>query len=213
MEKVIEHNSASNFVLLLHYRERENRMEYVYEFDNLNRQLELLREANHKLQDTNDGLREIVDVSSMKTPRTPLLGGARRTSSTRTGGGRDGRGGEGGGANGMYFDAELENVKRRRNVRMLPHRRVAGGGGGGGTGSNSPSEYGGGYDSDSMRSRESRGSRARVTDLHFGIKRLLDDLGNLSFIRAILSLCKSSKGHSQGYLRVPFRQRQLYDAW
>lgn len=44
-------------------------MEYVYEFDNMNRQLDLLKDANQKLQDTNDGLRQIVDVSDVRSPR------------------------------------------------------------------------------------------------------------------------------------------------
>ena len=38
-------------------------MEFVYEFDNIGRQLDLLRDANRRLQDTNDGLRNIVDVN------------------------------------------------------------------------------------------------------------------------------------------------------
>jgi hypothetical protein len=64
-------------------------MEFVYEFDNLNRQLELLRcslfssvkqkifkcvsipyrNANQRLQDTNDGLRTVVDLSALNSPR------------------------------------------------------------------------------------------------------------------------------------------------
>ena len=43
-------------------RERENREEFAYEYDNMSRQLELLRNANQRLQDTNDGLRNIVDI-------------------------------------------------------------------------------------------------------------------------------------------------------
>ena len=38
-------------------------MEFVYEFDNIGRQLDLLRDANRRLQDTNDGLRNLVDVN------------------------------------------------------------------------------------------------------------------------------------------------------
>merc|ERR1719273_635664 len=53
--------------------EREQRMEYLYEVDNLSRQLELLREANEKLQDNNDGLREIVDFNNIRSPR-PSIG-------------------------------------------------------------------------------------------------------------------------------------------
>ena len=51
------------------------------------------------------------------------------------------------------------------------------------TGSRSPSDNGGGsnYDSDSMRSRCS--DRPRVTDAHFGLKRLMDDLGRQSYVK------------------------------
>ena len=43
--------------------ERENRMEHMYELDNLHRQLNLLQSANQKLQDTNDGLREFSEAA------------------------------------------------------------------------------------------------------------------------------------------------------
>ena len=49
-------------------------------------------------------------------------------------------------------------------------------------GSRSPSDNGGGssvYDSDSMRSRCSE--RSRVTEAHFGIRRLMDDLGKYPY--------------------------------
>ena len=49
--------------------ERENRMEYMYELENIHRQLDLLRSANQKLQDTNDGLVQMVDVNSLRSPR------------------------------------------------------------------------------------------------------------------------------------------------
>ena len=125
-------------------------MEYVYEFDNLNRQLDLLRGANQKLQDTNDGLREIVDVSGIRTPRRASSRIHRPDSLT--------------------FDAELESLKRKR------HRRP-----GGGKGSNGSASEHGGYDSDSLRSRDSRSSlRSKVTDVNFGLKRFMDDLGKFS---------------------------------
>ena len=41
-------------------------MEFAYEYDNLSRQLDLLRDANRRLQDTNDGLRTIVDVNVVR---------------------------------------------------------------------------------------------------------------------------------------------------
>ena len=41
-------------------------MEFAYEYDNLSRQLDLLRDANRRLQDTNDGLRNIVDVNPVR---------------------------------------------------------------------------------------------------------------------------------------------------
>jgi len=58
------------YLYFLFCRERENKLEYVYEFDNLNRQLELMRDANQRLQDTNDGLRTVVDIGALSSPRS-----------------------------------------------------------------------------------------------------------------------------------------------
>ena len=49
--------------------ERENRLEYVFELENIHQQLDYLRQANQKLQDTNDGLVQMVDVNSLRSPR------------------------------------------------------------------------------------------------------------------------------------------------
>ena len=57
-----------------------------------------------------------------------------------------------------------------------------------GTGSASPSEHDGGsyYDSDSLRSRGSRGSeRLKVSDSNYAIQRLLEDLGKGAFINDV----------------------------
>ena len=75
------------------------------------------------MQDTNDGLVQMVDVNVLRSPRIARkVGSTRSTKSPRKGSGDE-------------------------------------------------------YDSDSLRSRSSRVSdRLRVTDSHFAIKRLLDDL-------------------------------------
>lgn len=44
----------------------------MYELENIHRQLDLLRTANQKLQDTNDGLVHMVDVGSLRSPRLPI---------------------------------------------------------------------------------------------------------------------------------------------
>lgn len=126
--------------------ERENKMEYMYEMENINRQLELLREANQKLQDTNDGLRQVVDVNTLRSPR---LSRGRLSD-----------------VSGLADQLDNEPYRRKRTRR------------GGPVGSGPTSENGGSfYDSDSMRSRGSRGSeRMKLPDTQFGIKRLLEDL-------------------------------------
>merc|ERR1719189_197502 len=45
--------------------EKEGMMEYVYQYDNLQKQLQLLHEANKKLQDTNDHIQGMVDMPSL----------------------------------------------------------------------------------------------------------------------------------------------------
>jgi hypothetical protein len=77
----------------LFFRERENRIESVLEFDNLGRQLDLLRDANRRLQDTNDGLRTVVDVSAMNSGSSPRIVGRHEFTSLVSGG----YGGVGGG--------------------------------------------------------------------------------------------------------------------
>lgn len=44
----------------------------MYELENIHRQLDLLRTANQKLQDTNDGLVQMVDVGTLRSPRLPI---------------------------------------------------------------------------------------------------------------------------------------------
>ena len=72
------------------YREKEGMMEYVYQYDNLQRQLQLLQygevlkkdsnfnkhipsDANRKLQDTNDHIQGMVDMPAiaMNSPMPP----------------------------------------------------------------------------------------------------------------------------------------------
>ncbi|XP_040579463.1 ras and EF-hand domain-containing protein homolog isoform X2 [Lepeophtheirus salmonis] len=48
--------------------EREDKIEYMYEVDNIQRQLEILRGANLNLKDSNDGLQSLIE----SRPRTPL---------------------------------------------------------------------------------------------------------------------------------------------
>lgn len=143
--------------------ERETKVEVLYEFDNLNRQLDLLRDANHKLQDTNDGLRSVVDVTSLNSPRVCSRNDLTNLFSSdllRNPSDSD-------------FSDKIHSqpLKRRK-------RRVYQGGGSalGGAGSRSPSDRGSLYDSDSLRSKCSTESRPRISDIQFGIRRLMDDL-------------------------------------
>lgn len=136
--------------------EKESMMEYVYQYDNLQRQLQLLQDANRKLQDTNDHMQSMVDMPAiaLNSPRLNIrrelaLGlGPKpisKDSPTPTG---DGLGGE--------------LVKLERMFRP-------------GKESRSPSEFGGSLaDSDSLRSRESH--RPKLSEVKFGIKRLMEDL-------------------------------------
>jgi len=134
--------------------EKESMMEYVYQYDNLQRQLQLLQDANKKLQDTNDHMQNMVDMPAiaLNSPRPNIrrelalgLGPKPISKDSPTG---DGLGGE--------------LVKLERMFRA-------------GRGSRSPSEFGGSLaDSDSLRSRES--NRPKLSEVKFGIKRLMEDL-------------------------------------
>jgi hypothetical protein len=55
-------------------RERENKLEYVYEFDNLSRQLDLLRGANQKLQHQ----RRLEDRCGRQRAALAAIGGRRQ---------------------------------------------------------------------------------------------------------------------------------------
>jgi len=130
--------------------EKEGMMEYVYQYDNLQRQLQLLHDANRKLQDTNDHIQGMVDMpaiamNSPMPPRRNIQGNMLRDESPG-----DGLGGE---------LQKLEKMFRIKNSR----------------GSRSPSEFGGSLvDSDSLRMREL--NRPKLSEVKFGIKRLMDDL-------------------------------------
>jgi len=130
--------------------EKEGMMEYVYQYDNLQRQLQLLHDANRKLQDTNDHIQGMVDMpaiamNSPMPPRRSIQGNMLRDDSPG-----DGLGGE---------LQKLEKMFRIKNSR----------------GSRSPSEFGGSLvDSDSLRMREL--NRPKLSEVKFGIKRLMDDL-------------------------------------
>eukprot|EP00095_Tigriopus_kingsejongensis_P000097 maker-scaffold1877_size25834-snap-gene-0.9 protein:Tk00097 transcript:maker-scaffold1877_size25834-snap-gene-0.9-mRNA-1 annotation:"ras and ef-hand domain-containing protein" len=143
------------------HEERETKAEFLYEFDNLSRQLDLLRDANQQLQDTNDGLRSVVDVSyinSLNSPRPSSrndLSGFFNSDLFKNPSDPD------------FTDRISQPVKRRK--RRVHHPGLAG--------SRSPSDRGSVYDSDSMRSKCSTESgRPRLSDVQFGIRRLMDDL-------------------------------------
>jgi len=135
--------------------EKEGMMEYVYQYDNLQRQLQLLHEANKKLQDTNDHIQGMVDMPSLSgnSPmpmRRPIANSFTRDDLVDGGDGGDGLGGE---------LQKLEKMFRSKQNR----------------GSRSPSEFGGSLvDSDSLRFRDS--NRPKLSEVKFGIKRLMDDL-------------------------------------
>jgi len=130
--------------------EKEGMMEYVYQYDNLQRQLQLLHDANKKLQDTNDHIQGMVDMPAiaMNSPmplRRGIQGNMLRDESPG-----DGLGGE------------LQKLEKMFRLK-------------GGRGSRSPSEFGGSLvDSDSLRLREL--NRPKLSEVKFGIKRLMDDL-------------------------------------
>jgi len=130
--------------------EKEGMMEYVYQYDNLQRQLQLLHDANKKLQDTNDHIQGMVDMPSISMnspmpPRKSTQGNILRDDSPG-----DGLGGE------------LQKLEKMFRLK-------------GGRGSRSPSEFGGSLvDSDSLRLREL--NRPKLSEVKFGIKRLMDDL-------------------------------------
>jgi len=134
--------------------EKESMMEYVYQYDNLQRQLQLLQNANKQLQDTNDHMQNMVDMPALNSPRPNIrrelaLGLGAKTAI------RDSPPGDG-------LGGELQKLERMFVAR-------------GGRGSRSPSEFECSQaDSDSLRSRES--SRPKLSEVKFGIKRLMEDL-------------------------------------
>ncbi|KAK4326132.1 hypothetical protein Pmani_003320 [Petrolisthes manimaculis] len=60
------------------HNERENVLEYMHQYDHMKRQLQLLHDANKRLQDTNDSMREVMEGERRQSP----LGS--RASSTRS---------------------------------------------------------------------------------------------------------------------------------
>ncbi len=164
-----------NTIIESNPRERENKMEFVYEYDNMNRQLDLLRDANRRLQDTNDGLRSVVDIGSLSRGTSPRVSCRDFTSLISCNGAppdvimapsdneitdryfaRSGGGGK----------------KRKKNGKNNKHGSEYFPGGGG---SNSASG-GSHYDSDSLRSRASCDSRTKMSDIPYGMRRFMDDL-------------------------------------
>jgi len=132
--------------------EKEGMMEYVYQYDNLQRQLQLLHEANRKLQDTNDHIQGLVDTGQVPSLGTASPMPGRRTTVQSEQSPADCRDGLGG---------ELQKMERMFRVA-------------GSRGSRSPSEFGSQVDGDSLRLREL--NRPKLSEVKFGIKRLMEDL-------------------------------------
>ncbi|CAL4143385.1 unnamed protein product, partial [Meganyctiphanes norvegica] len=59
------------------HSERETSMEYMHQFDHMKRQLELLHEANKRLQDTNDSMRGAIEVDWKRSPFASKCSSAR----------------------------------------------------------------------------------------------------------------------------------------
>ncbi|PNF28621.1 hypothetical protein B7P43_G09398, partial [Cryptotermes secundus] len=62
--------------------QQETVMAYMHQNDHVHRQLQLLHEANTKLQDTNDSLLTVMDISGLRSPRPTSPYCCSRASST-----------------------------------------------------------------------------------------------------------------------------------